>query len=43
MLPGPDRQAMQDYDEVDNDIVWQILTVDFPALIEALEGVLAQG
>ncbi len=39
---GARNRVIHGYDSVDYDIVWQIVTVDFPALIEALERALAR-
>ena len=42
-IVGSRDRVVHRYDEVDSDVVWQILTVDFPALVQELERLLAQG
>jgi len=40
---GTRNRIVHGYDEVDNDIVWQILTRDLPLLVQRLEGLLGAG
>lgn len=42
-IVGSRDRVVHRYDAVDNDVVWQILTADFPTLVHDLERLLAQG